>query len=62
MTDTRFAKDGFEVFAVALGDRGSAIAIWLWSGVRMLVSGESMAWLALGSGCTDLAFELRELA
>lgn len=36
--------------------------IWLWSSDSELVSADSMDWLALGGGWTDLALELRELA
>jgi hypothetical protein len=62
MTDTRFPTDGFEVLAAARGDRGRAMAMWVWSSDSELVSGDSMDWVVLGGGCTDLALELRELA
>jgi hypothetical protein len=62
MTDMRFAAAGLEPLAAARGDRGRASEIWEWSNDRALVSGDSMAWLALGGGCTDLALEVRELA
>lgn len=60
ITDIRFPTAGLELLAAALGDRGSAMEIWLFSSDRALVSGDSMDWLALGGGCTDLALELLE--
>ncbi len=58
--DIRFPDNGLEPFAAVRGERGRAIDIWLWSTVKVLVSGDNVDWLARAGGCTDLALEARE--
>jgi hypothetical protein len=60
MTDIRLPEGVLPPLAATRGDRGGFIDRLLWSTETILVSGESMDWLARGGGCTDRALEARE--
>lgn len=63
ITDIRLFPDpgACEFFApVARGERGKALDILLDSGVRVLLSAESIDWFIRGGGCTERAFAARD--